>query len=91
MDQNPNGWQMTGDIGTWAERWADEIMPLAKEAHSQLTSINFERMTRKPPKVRCTWTANMSGSYEDWAAKRTQEQLAKAGFRLAAMLRAIYD
>jgi hypothetical protein len=30
-------------IGTWAERLADEIMPLAKEAHGQLTSIDCEK------------------------------------------------
>jgi len=29
--------------------------------------------------------------YEDWAAERTQRQLAKAGFRLGMMLRAIYE
>ena len=56
-----------------------------------LTAIDFHMMTSKPPKVRCTWTANVPNDYEDWAAERTQRQLAKAGFRLGMMLRAIYE
>jgi hypothetical protein len=91
VDQHATGWETTGDIGTWAESWADEIMPLAKQAHERLGTINFEKMTRDPPNVRCTWTVNTPGDYEDWAAEQTQRQLAKAGFRLAAMLRAIYE
>lgn len=90
VDQNPTGWEMTGDVSTWAEKWADEAIPISKEAHERLT-INFAAMTSVPPKIRCTWSAVVPSDYEVWAAKEAQKQLTRAGFRLAAMLRAIYE
>lgn len=90
VDNHATGWETAGDIGGWAEKWADEILPLSKKAHDLLGPIEFDKMTKQPPKVRCTWKANVPATYEDWAAAETQKQLAKAGFRLAAMLRVIY-
>jgi hypothetical protein len=38
----------------------------------------------------CTWETAVDRAYADWARDQARVQLAKAGFRLAALLRAIF-
>jgi S1/P1 Nuclease len=89
----PAGWQPTGDPGTWAQQWAAEMIPLAGEAHAPPKIA----ITPKPPrisdtgKVTCAWTAKIQPEYSKWAAQRAREQIQKAGFRLAALLTAIFE
>jgi hypothetical protein len=90
----PAGWLPTGDPETWAEQWVAEIMPLAREAHaaSRITITPKEPPKVSPTgKVSCTWIASMKPEYSKWASDRAREQLRKAGFRLAALLKAIYQ
>ena len=88
----PTEWETTGDPETWAEQWVREIMPLAVEAHDRLNGI---RKGTKPSPFpfmgACTWEATLSPEYQDWARQVVRTQLAKAGFRLAALLKAIFD
>jgi hypothetical protein len=89
----PAGWQSAEDPGRWAEQWVAEIMPIARDAHasSRIT------ITPKPPrisdtgKVTCGWTAAIKPEYNKWASQRAREQIQKAGFRLAALLAAIFE
>ena len=68
-------------------------MPIARDAHaaSRIT------ITPKPPrisdtgKVTCGWTAAIKPEYNKWASQRAREQIQKAGFRLAALLAAIFE
>jgi hypothetical protein len=84
----PSGWQTSGDATTWSRRWADEILPLAREAHNRIT-INVPGVDQDDShKVECRWNIDLKPGYDEWAAERVREQLAKAGFRLVAMLRA---
>lgn len=87
----PAGWETVGPPETWAAQWATEIMPLAVEAHGRLT-------IRKGPKPSpfsftggCTWVTTLDPAYQDWAKEQARTQLAKAGFRLAALLKAIFE
>jgi hypothetical protein len=87
----PDGWETAGPPDTWAVQWATEIMPLAAAAHDRLT-------IRKGPKPSpffntggCTWTTTLDPTYQDWAKEQARVQLAKAGFRLAALLKAIFE
>lgn len=87
----PAGWETAGPPETWAAQWATEIMPLAVEAHGRLT-------IRKGPKPSpfsftggCTWVTTLDPAYQDWAKEQARTQLAKAGFRLAALLKAIFE
>jgi hypothetical protein len=38
-----------------------------------------------------TWEATPDPAYEDWAKAQARTQLAKAGFRLAALFKAIFE
>jgi hypothetical protein len=87
----PDGWETSGAPETWAAQWATEIMPLAVAAHERLTI----RKGQRPPPFSgtggCNWTTTLDPAYEDWASERARVQLAKAGFRLAALLAAIFE
>ena len=87
----PAGWETTGSPETWATQWASEMMPLALEAHQRLTV----RKGSKPPPFSstggCTWETTPGPAYEDWAKAQARIQLAKAGFRLAALFKAIFE
>jgi hypothetical protein len=88
----PANWQTTGEPETWAQKWASEIMPIAVEAHdlAKITIALNERKVSETGKVSCTWTATIKPEYSKWASDQAREQIRKAGFRLAALLVAIY-
>ena len=81
----PASWQTAGDPETWAEQWATEILPLARAAYSKLKLIGFKEHDR------CTWTTQGTPGYSQWASERARVQIQKAGFRLAALLSAIFE
>jgi S1/P1 Nuclease len=85
----PAGWETTGDAETWAAQWVTEALPLAKKAHDDLTITLKERKVTGD-KVSCTWNTTINQGYSDWAQTTARAQLAKAGFRLAALLVAIF-
>jgi hypothetical protein len=39
----------------------------------------------------CTWVTTLDPAYQEWAKEHARIQLAKAGFRLAALLKAIFE
>jgi hypothetical protein len=82
----PAGWETAGAPETWAAQWATEILPLAVDAHNRLT-------IRKRPFAfpSCTWTTTLDPTYQGWATEQVRIQLAKAGFRLAALLKATFE
>ncbi len=88
----PAGWQSKGGVETWATRWASEIIPLAAEAHRRL-AIRRDGQPGKDEhgKLKCFWKATADKSYQDWAREQVRLQLAKAGFRLAALMREIFE
>lgn len=88
----PKGWRMPGNVKLerYPESWADEILPLAREAHERLQfqgmhieqkdgeSLAVGSAAPKPPADRV--------AYNDWAAGIVREELHKAGWRLADLL-----
>jgi hypothetical protein len=42
-------------------------------------------------KPKCTWPITLTKEYTQWANQQALTQLGKAGFRLAALLRAIFE
>jgi hypothetical protein len=82
----PAGLDTAGAAETWAAQWATEIMPLAVEAHGRLTISKGPK-----PFPSCTWTTTLDAAYQDWGKDQARTQLAKAGFRLAALLKAIFE
>lgn len=82
----PRNWRTTGDPKTWADQWANEILPIAREAH---TRVRFEHVHReeKDGHVFAKGEAHEIGSgYLDWSTEVVREELHKAGWRLAELL-----
>ncbi|MGA2128852.1 MAG: S1/P1 nuclease [Xanthobacteraceae bacterium] len=84
----PAGWSTAGPPETWATQWATEALPLAAEAHDRLVI----RKGGKPAPFTggCTWETALDPGYQDFASQRARIQVAKAGFRLAALLEEIF-
>jgi hypothetical protein len=90
----PKGWKAGLDTKDFAEAWANEILPLAKQAHDRLdfteihlggrgngqTRIVAEEKSPQPDK----------DTYAEWAGKATREQIHKAGWRLAQLCRTAF-
>jgi hypothetical protein len=86
----PDGWKTIGDAETWATRWATENMPLAADAHKRLSIRKSTKAAPVGGMLNCQWETMLDSSYQDWARERARTQLAKAGFRLAALFVAIF-
>jgi hypothetical protein len=85
----PPGWQTAGDPESWAEQWVADIMPAARAAHRKL-KIEFKK--RDPAHHdACVWQTQISPGYSKWASQQARSQIQKAGFRLAALLTAIFE
>jgi hypothetical protein len=80
----PNGWETEGGVETWPRRWATEALPIAADAHNRLV------IQKKPGATKCSWQTALDTSYQEWASKQARVQIAKAGFRLAALLNAVF-
>ena len=81
----PVGWATEGDASTWATQWATEVMPIANAA---LTKITIDPPNSQAGSTRCTRLVKFDQEYRRWADQQALAQLSKAGFRLAAMVRA---
>jgi len=69
---------------TWAAKWANDVIPVAAEAHRRLSIRRKGEPTRDHDgKLQCKWETTLDKSYQDWAKEQARTQLAKAGFRLA--------
>jgi S1/P1 Nuclease len=85
----PKNWRTPGDPKGWAEQWANEILPIAREAH---TRVRFEHVHReeKDWQVFAKGEAREIGSgYREWSTAVVRDELHKAGWRLAELLEKI--
>ena len=91
----PNSWRVPANvpIDRYAEIWADEILPIAREAYARLEFTNVHpqqdegrivaagEAVEKPPVDH--------GLYRAWATNVVRDELHKAGWRLADLLEKI--
>jgi S1/P1 Nuclease. len=85
----PANWQLTGGVETWAEQLANEIMPLAREAHERLVFKNIKSTPgdKDITSGRGEEKKNSGGTfYAIWAGATVKDEIHKAGWRLAALL-----
>jgi len=87
----PAGWKLTGNPDALAQQMADEILPIAREAHRRL----------EYSKIRVEGDGDIAGgralerqmagqdSYAMWSQGVVKLELQKAGWRLAAILSAV--
>ena len=93
--QEPKNWRMPSniDIHNYAELWADEILPVAHQAHERLQFINVHP-EQEEGRVVAAGEADEKPQpdqigYRTWAANIVREELHKAGWRLADLLKNI--
>jgi hypothetical protein len=78
----PPGWETSSFISGWAVKWANEVLPIATQAYNKLTF-------RVNPTGWSAQTRNLA-AYDQWAAAQVQTEIARAGYRLAAILKKIW-
>ena len=90
--QEPPDWRPPEGLGLegYAESWANEILPVAREAHERL---QFVRMHKTVDQNRVVMAGIAPEKpmpdhvlYADWSAKIVRDELHKAGWRLADLL-----
>jgi hypothetical protein len=82
----PNGWRATGAPQTFAEQWANQILPAAREAY---TRLRFDRLHRQEKDGRVFAAGDaieIATGYRDWATALVKTEVHKAGWRLADLL-----
>ncbi|MES2921558.1 MAG: S1/P1 nuclease [Verrucomicrobiota bacterium] len=94
-DKEPADWKPDPSLKPeqWPEKWADEILPIALEAHTRLRFLPLEEFDNRNGKPVLNWTAvekphHGKSSYAVFASKTVEAELNKAGWRLAALLEA---
>jgi len=91
--KEPDDWELSGDVETWAEKLANDILPTAREAHSRLQYKNIQFQSNKPEisSGRAEEKTHHAGDifYALWAADVVKSEIHKGGWRLAALLEQI--
>lgn len=90
--KEPANWRAKGDlpITSYPEAWANEILPVAREAHQRLRFSNVQTKEEEHGAI-ASGNAEEAPApdhvpYEDWAAKTVKDEIHKAGWRLADLL-----
>ena len=80
------------DPAAWPFAWATDTLKYSKPAYTGITlGARTEKPERREPgKFRSEWPAQIPSDYSPRAQEIVSGQLAKAGWRLAALLRAIW-
>ena len=88
----PRHWRMPPnlEVRKYAEAWADEILPIAREAHERLKFTDVHPQ-REEDRVLAAGQAEEKPmpdhiAYRAWATNVVREELHKAGWRLADLL-----
>ena len=90
--EQPPSWRLPANVPlkNCAEDWADEILPVAREAHERLKFVNVHPQREQDRTVSAGTALEKAApdgmSYTDWAAKIVRSEMHKAGWRLADLL-----
>jgi hypothetical protein len=89
MRSSPNMPIVTGDVTKWPAKWATESLGVSKEAHKGLTVEEREQRGRGR-KAYPLWRIAAPPEYAETASALAASELTRAGYRLAAVLEAIW-
>jgi len=90
--KEPRNWRLPASVllKDYAEAWADEILPIAREAHERLQFRSVHSQLDQDRMVAAGIAQEKNApdhiAYADWSAKIVREELHKAGWRLADLL-----
>ena len=94
--KEPADWKLSGAVDTWAEQLANEIIPIAREAHTRLEFTNIKIAPGSTPGKddikggRASEKKKLGGMfYANWAAATVKTEIHKGGWRLAALVEEI--
>ncbi len=92
--QEPANWKPVATLPfkDWGEAWANEILPVAREAHDRLQFTQLHPETNRGKQVFAGVAVERTGlkpAYADWAVGVVRIELEKGGCRLAAMLQQV--
>ena len=84
----PANWKLNSPLENWAELLANEILPIAREAHTRLEfkSIKIDPSATDIVSGDALEKKKSGTTYEQWAADTAKNEIQKAGWRLAALL-----
>lgn len=85
-------WQTSGPLMSWDRQWAGESIILSAKAHDipVIDEDDSEVDTRTGGAYTQWHIQNLSPDYIAWSCKTAEDQMTKAGYRLAAVLEAIW-
>jgi S1/P1 nuclease len=78
---------VTGDVTKWPAKWATETLGVSKEAHR---GVRIEEREARARDAHPAWRVVAPAQYRSEAAAITSVELTRAGYRLAAVLQAIW-
>jgi hypothetical protein len=81
---------VTGDVTKWPAKWASETLGAAKLAHAGLSIEKREAAENRSGGTRMVWRISAPSGYAQTASALTATQLTRAGYRLAAVLEAVW-
>jgi hypothetical protein len=93
--QEPRNWRMPANISltNYAEMWADEILPIAREAHARVEFRNVKPLLDGDRIVATGEAVEKPAAdhtlYRIWATNVVRDELHKAGWRLVDLLEKI--
>jgi hypothetical protein len=89
MQSAPSMAIVTGDVTKWPAKWASETLAASKQAHAGL-AIEAREERGRSNHAHGVWIVAAPADYADTAAALAASQLTRAGYRLAAVLEAIW-
>jgi hypothetical protein len=87
--KEPKNWKLSGGVETWAEQLANDILPIAREAHQRLEYSNIRKTAgEKDITSGNAVEKKKSGGtfYAVWAGAVVKDEIHRGGWRLAALL-----
>jgi hypothetical protein len=92
LARGASGWRTSGPLLDWDRVWANESLALSAKAHDVIvTDEDDSQKDYHTGQPRPQWhIQNLTPGYIAWSEKTAAEQMAKAGYRLAATLDALW-
>lgn len=92
LSKPPPDWKDSGPLLDWDRDWANESLALSAKVHNVTVTDEDDSQTDfRTGAPRPVWhIGDLSPAYIDWSGKTAEEQMTKAGYRIAAVLEAIW-
>lgn len=81
-------WSSSGDVGTWSKQWADDTLRDAQRAYEGIDIVSVRTDPDRPQSIK--WNIQRPAGYNARSGEAARVQLAKAGFRFARLLIALW-